>query len=339
MASEAVLHRQALVRRLLATRIETACRQEFISDYVFGAVPEYQRGDRPDAAGCHTTIVQNDGTGAATLEYSVPDRSTFYAKLYVDASGAHSHRVLKTLWRDGFGSSSRYRVSEPLAFYPEHNMLLVRGATGQAVASATTLAERVAGAREAARWLVRMHQTSARIGDPRYPLEVYHKLMHRIAKASAAHPHRVDEFLELADRFETIALRVRPQFVQSHGQYRHIHVFVDEDAVTVIDLDRSKPADPAKDLGEFVHRMRTKAFKATEGRNHADVETDAFLHQYASALPGNLANLSFYWCYHILVSLWRMTKGSTPDDEKWTSLDSFFRAEFERALTYEPPSC
>jgi hypothetical protein len=335
MASERVIARQTAVREELDQRIFLVSQPDFIRRYVYDLMPEY-RGGRGDANQCRVSIVQNDGTGAATIEYTTEHKVKAFAKLYASngagaAFGEHSYNVLKALWNNGCGADSRYRVSEPLGFFPDYKMLLIRGADGRLVASAKTDAELAAGSREAERWLVNLHKTSVRIGEIRYPWEVYHKLMHRLAKAAAQHPQMVDDLIEMSDHFEELAGKVKLQLVQAHGQYRHIHVFVSQESVTVIDLDRSRPSDPAKDLGEFIHRMRAKMFKATNGANRAEEATDAFIQEYGSRLPKNLANLPYYWGYHTLVSLWRFMKSSTPEDPKWNMLIDFYKSEFEKA--------
>jgi hypothetical protein len=331
MASARLLEQQTAAREELARKLKQISEPDFITTHVYGSLG--RRAGRGAVAQTRLTLVQNDGTGAATLQYDLDDGKRVFAKVYVDESGAHSHRVLQALWQDGFGASSRYRVSEPLAFLPDPNVLLIRGADGPTVAMHEDDDALADGSREAARWLIRMHSTSARIGDTRYPLEVYHKLMHRLSKAAAAHPGLVNDLIDHCDRFDARASRLHVRFVQSHGQFRHIHVFLGGGAVTVIDLDRSRPADPAKDLAEFIHRMRTKRFKATGGRSRAEEPTRAFLEEYASQLPQNLANLSFYWGYHCLVSLWKYMKSARPGQPQWQTLVEFYRSEFELAAS------
>lgn len=338
MASQRLLAQQTAARNELAQRIEQVSRREFIDRYVIDALPE--RCDHLfSAADCQVFIVQNDGTGAATIQYDIDDSTRVFAKLYASngtgaAHGAHSFKVLRALWNDGCGRESRYRVSEPLGFYPELNMLLIRGAEGVLVASAETDEELAHGSREAARWIAQMHASPVRVGETRYPWEVYHKLMHRLAKAAANNPHLVDDLIEMSDRFEELARKVKLHFVQAHGQYRHIHVFVGDETVTVIDLDRSRPSDPAQDLGEYIHRMRTKRFKATRGESRAEEGTRTFLAEYGALLPENLINLPYYWGYHNLVSLWRYMKSASPQDPKWNEMIEFYQSEFERAASF-----
>jgi phosphotransferase family enzyme len=338
MASQRLLAKQTAARDELTRRIDQVSQPDFIQRYVIGSLRKGPDGRiRPEE--CQISIVQNDGTGAATIQYDFTDSTRVFAKLYASdgtgaAHGAHSFQVLSALWNDGCGMGSRYRVSEPLGFFPEYNMLLIRGAEGKLVAAAKSDQELADGSREAAQWLVRMHSSAVRVGEIRYPWEVYHKLMHRLAKAAANNPDKVDELIEMSDRFEELARKVQLHFVQAHGQYRHIHVFVGDESVTVIDLDRSRPSDPAQDLGEYIHRMRTKRFKATDGESRADEATTAFLAEYGARLPGNLVNLPYYWGYHNLVSLWRYMKSATPEDEKWNEMIEFYQSEFERAASF-----
>ena len=338
MASQRLVAQQTAAREELALRIQEVSRPEFIREHVYGSLPEY-RGRPVTPEACRVSVVQNDGTGAATIFYETGDGPRVYAKLYASdgtgaAHGAHSYEVLSALWGDGCGPDSSYRVSEPLAFLPDYNALLIRGADGRLVADARDEAELAEGSAEAARWLMRMHRSPVRVGPVRYPWECYHKLMHRLAKAAAQNPGMVDEMIEMSDRFEAVAQRLKLNFVQAHGQFRHIHVFVGPECVTVIDLDRSRPSDPAQDLGEYVHRMRTKMYKATGGASRADAATAAFLGVYAEELPQNLANLPYYWGYHTLVSLWRYMKSSTPAESGWGRMLDFYKSEFECALAY-----
>jgi aminoglycoside phosphotransferase (APT) family kinase protein len=331
MPTEKLIAQQAAARDDFAGRIARITTPDFIAGPLLSALPEFQ-GRTLDPAACRAHVVQNDGTGPATLFYDVEGAGRVFAKLYRDASGQHAYQVLSTLWSDGFGPNSRYRVAQPLAFIPDLNLMLARAAPGKELAAATTDEELVAGAREAARWLLQLHRSPLRLGEPRYPMEVYHKLLHRLGKAAATRPEQVETLLEQADRLEETARKLRLQLVQAHGQFRHIHVFLADDAVTVIDLDRCRPGDPARDVGEYIHRMRTKRYKASGGKSRAEDATRTLLEVYSAELPDNLYNLPFYWGYHNLVSLWRFMKGTAPDHPDYARLVEFYLSEFETAL-------
>ncbi|HKZ03130.1 MAG TPA: hypothetical protein VJ180_12870 [Pyrinomonadaceae bacterium] len=88
MASQRLLAKQTAARDELARRIEQVSRAEFIERYVTSTLPEY-RGRALSAEGCQISIVQNDGTGAATIQYDINDSTRVFAKLYAsDGTGA-----------------------------------------------------------------------------------------------------------------------------------------------------------------------------------------------------------------------------------------------------------
>lgn len=119
---------------------------------------------------------------------------------------------------------------------------------------------------------------------------------------------------------------------QSHGQYRPIHVFLTEDIVTVIDLDRSAPADPARDVAEFLHRLRVGVYEVTGDIGRADRPCAAFLDAYRAAGRGDrLENLRFPWARYILHSLNRGVKTGEADWRDGGSTDfHVYRDEFYR---------
>jgi aminoglycoside phosphotransferase (APT) family kinase protein len=113
---------------------------------------------------------------------------------------------------------------------------------------------------------------------------------------------------------------------QTHGRYHARHVFVAPDAVTVIDLDRVALADPAKDLGEFLHRLRAQSRRARLGDEAANRAAHAFLEGYATHTHAIPHGLVYYWSYSILSTLLRLLELKR---SKWERRLEFYQAEFE----------
>ena len=130
MPTEKLLAQQAVARDDFASRIARITTPEFMAGPLVSALPEFH-GRTLDPAACRAHVVQNDGTGPATLFYDVEGAGRVFAKLYRDVSGQHAYQVLSTLWNDGFGPTSRYRVAQPLAFMPDLNLMLARAAPGR----------------------------------------------------------------------------------------------------------------------------------------------------------------------------------------------------------------
>ncbi len=283
-------------------------------------------------------LVDSEDPTKITAEYRLDDGSRLFAKIYSggDEDGGHCYEVMRALWEGGFGPTSRYRVAEPLAYLPERRVLVTREAQGTCVVDhlGTDSAEQFAGVRECARWLARLHADPNRLGATWSTWRNFHRLARRFLKASATRPKYAQVLTAMLERLAEAAPKavVPPRIVQTHGQFRDLHVYVEEEAVSVIDFDRSLPADPAKDLDEFLHRLRWKTFKRTGRR--ADELSAAFLSAYGADAPAeNVQNLGFYAGYHALFSLARHLHHRKPEDAGFEEGVAFYTGEFDMALS------
>lgn len=260
-----------------------------------------------------------------------------FAKLFPFEDGPAVHAKLQALRTAGLGAGSPYQTVEPLAWYGEEKVLLCRGAPGLPLSQliegdARVLAE--ASARAGA-WLAHLHGVDLRVGAPQSLLVTGEltSLAKRLARVAANYPGYVDEALGMLERLDTLTYdTVDGVLVQSHGQYRPIHVFLTEDTVTVIDLDRSAPADPARDVAEFLHRLRQGMHSATGDITRADQPCEAFLTAYREATGGaQLTNLRFHWARYLLHSLNREIKSGDADwRDGGNAVFRLYRDEFNR---------
>lgn len=322
------------VKRELGRRIETARQPEFLD----ARVRPYLGAEAGANGHWKTKVLQLDGTGAATLEIDLGGRKVF-GKFFPDDSGLLRYEKLKALRAVGFGPGERYQVVEPLGFIPEYGMLLTRGVEGPAVSESIGADDDalVAGAMEAARWLAKLHTISVRIGEPRSLLETSEVLSvaRRMAKVVNRRPGYLGRAVEMVRALEKLAESTRDGLlVQTHGQYRPIHVFLGGPLVTVIDLDRSRPGDPAYDVVEFIHRMRKTMFKYAGTVEPADAPTQAFLETYASGVPDRsyLANLPFHWARFVFHSLNKELKEGDGADLEFNPAARFCLSEFENVV-------
>jgi hypothetical protein len=318
------------VKAELGRRVATATEQSFLEATFRAYFPPETGGNgdtaEPTGDGWSTRVVQLDSTGAATVEIRRPGGAVFAKFFPPGTEGRAIYEKLLTLRENGFGADSAYRVVEPVGYVAELDLLICREAEGPSVADvlATGDHEAALGAvREAATWLGRLHATPVRIGAP-HSLIVSTEILsvtRRLAKVAADRPDYVAEAVSMIERLETLAIdTVDGLAVQSHGQYRPIHVFLGGGATTVIDLDRSRPADPARDTAEFLHRLRRQQLGTGRGEAAADEATAAFLDAYREAVPDAsawTANLRFHWARYVFHSMNRkLKKGSTEADEQ-----------------------
>ena len=326
---------QARRKEVLGERIAAISRRDSMQHYLGRVLSEFQ-GTSPDCDDVQAVIIQNDGTGPATVEFKLAGAPKVFAKLYTDESGAHAYEVLHNLWHGGFGKSQGYQVPEPLCFVAEYQLLLMREARGETLASylGRDGGKALSGVQEAARWLRQLHSSPIRVGKVDQPWYMFLKLSDRLAKAAASHPQELKNLTAMLVRLGEFAERREAgEVVQGHGQFRPIHVFLNGATTTVIDVDRSVPADPARDLAEFIHRLRSTILRDAGAMEQAGLLTNAFLDEYAAHKPSRLGTLSFYWGFHILVSLCRHLKQLQADDPAWGPTLDFYTGEFEAAMS------
>lgn len=287
-------------------------------------------------------IAPADGVGAEVVEHRAGRQRTVleyrfdgglrvFAKRYPTCEDAVlAHEALCLLGEEGFGPGSAHRVPEPLACFAEWGVLVTRAAPGRCITTLAAHPERWdGGLRAAAGWLARLHSLPAGAGvisDDR--VRALSFLAVRATEAAATHPSVGDLLLRLVEELggRAAGLGAAPSSSQTHGRFHAEHVFVAPETVTVVDLDRASPGDPAKDLGEFLHRVRAQAWRARQSEVAVQRATLAFLAEYvahARVLPDAVV---YYWSYSILFTLLRLLERG---HAKWEQRLEFYRAEFD----------
>ncbi len=311
----------------------------FVTDRLIG--PLVAGGRLVCKGGFALRFVDTADATKVTAECRLRGGDTLFVKAYSGKEDdAHCHAVMTALWQAGFSDSAPYRVAEPLAHLPEHRILVMREAPGVSLfdklraGNGSRADAGDEGVRQAARWLAHLHKSSVRVGPPWSVWGNLARLVRRLTRAAAANVDSVvrlesmlRHLLDLADE----AARP-PRLVQTHGQFRDVHVYLNGATATVIDLDRSRPADPARDVDEFLHRLRWKTFKRSG--TCPETLTDVFLEEYTAHVPpGQLINLSFYAATHALSSLARYLRERDSNHEGWERAVAFHAAEFEAAVS------
>jgi len=321
----------------LALKADELTAVEFIESRICPLLgPEFMGS----SADCEAKIIQNTGTGRLTLRYVFDREEVVFAKLYDDELGAHCYEVNRELWKIGFNKSGRYRVPQPLGFLADHNFFLMRAVPGTPLGAAfdgDTSVDLVSGSYEAAEWLAALHLSTLRVGTPDSDwdsLKLF-RMTSRVIKAVAGRPEKLDLVRELMEMLEqrVTKLAASRYSVFTHGRYHHDHVFLSPEATCVIDLDRCRPSDPAKDAAEFIRVLRLTAFKEDFDMERAELATSAFLTVYLAKVPRAAESLGCYWATFVFHSLLGGLKKSRNKGEKsWEQLEEFYVREIKRAL-------
>jgi len=267
-----------------------------------------------------------DGRLVAELEFGPTSR--VYAKLYRDVvSGAQAHAIHKRLWERGLGAGPIYRVPEPLAYLPDHGVLLLRAAAGEQLSSLAP-SRTLDGVRRAARWLAALHASDVELDASEDPVQGVLRLGRLAASAAASRPELEEVFrglLEiLAERYEGVAGRA--ELAPTHGRFSAEHVFIAPEAVTVVDLDRAALADPAKDVGELLHRLRWDAGKRGRVTEAIDEAGEAFVREYLRSSRFGLSTLAYHWSYSVVWTLFVLASRHRPG-KGWDERSAFLLTE------------
>ena len=322
----------------LGQRAAQITRPEFIERTVY-PLAAGRPGSNGGAPACETAVVRDTGTGRLTVCYRFGDATVLYGKLYSDDLGRHSFQVLSELWNGGFRTGAPHQVPEPLAFLPDINFVLTRAAPGEALLSVVGQdhPDVLAQVRAAAGWLVEFHRSSLRLGEAESlwdSLKLF-RVVRRLTKAAARAPQLRALLTDLVRALSEAGKRgpaVAP-CVQTHGRYHYEHIYADGPTITLIDLDRSLPSDPAKDLAEFVSMFRLKTFKLTGSVSAAEGPTRVFLAEYLAHLPDHAGNLAVHWGAFLLLNMFNYVKRPAPDAAAWERMMQFYRGELEFALS------
>lgn len=271
----------------------------------------------------------------AVAEYTFVGPIRIIAKLYPDVTeGRTAYEVLQRLWRQGFGPDSPYRVTEPIAYLPEHRVLVMRGAFGDALPMHEARGREALrnGLRRAARWLGVLHSSPLQLGRREDVLYGAFRLTRRVTEAALVRPdlegvlRRATE--KLAARGEAVGgPRTR---VPTHGRYHPKHVFLAPQCVTVVNLDRAALADPMKDVGEFIHRIRWDGARAGQSSEALEESAESFLSEYAWCSPAGLSSLAYHWSYSVLWTMLGVACSRRIDGPAWEEQSDFLTAEFEQ---------
>lgn len=320
----------------LAGRALALTSNEFVQQRI---VPSLHAREFNRCLDCSTTVLQNTGTGRLTLRYAI-GQTVVIAKMFTDHLGAQSFETTVRLWNSGFNRDSHYQVPEPIAFFPDVNLLLMRQVPGIPLAAALEPDRRqqlVGYCCKAAHWLAELHRSSLLFGKIETEVQSLKlfRLAGRLVKAASLRREQLDMMRDLFDAISVRILHLAPRraLVQTHGRYHHDHVFLSEAATAVIDLDRCCPSDPAKDVAEFISVLRTASFKRGLDMGSIEKATYTFLREYLAEVPEAEATVGCYWAtavFHDLLG--GIKKCRAKGNRSWEEIQEFYLTEINRAL-------
>jgi hypothetical protein len=285
-------------------------------------------------------VIRNKLSSRMTLRYKFGPTFEVYGKAYHEAPlASETHRIMADLWKHGFSASSNMNIPEPIGVISAANLLLMRRAEGiplSDLVSTGRIDDALAGARLAARWLVKFQSTTfsgLRSESPVEKVEVL-KLADAVAKVVAELPEHSTLLIEMLHNLRSIApgSNSSPAPVLMHGQYRPGHVFVQNNQATIIDIEKVCLSDPAKDVARFCHVLEKTCIEQAGDTARAERVAREFIEEYRKLNQKGLENFHYFKALLAMKALAKMLKNRKVEEHQRQMICQMYNANFQRAL-------
>jgi hypothetical protein len=222
-------------------------------------------------------------------------------KLYPAAGGAVAFRNMRALWESPFGERrDPPGLPRPVEYIAEPEILVMEHLGGRSLVELDHLTDDAF--RDSAELLAALHGSGAVLDSvPRTAVRIVKSLRRKQARIAELAPEYGSRYRAAVDAAEAVQPRDR-ELVPSHGDFSPRNVLAGRARWALIDWDRLKPADPARDVAHYGAWCWLRALHAS-GR-HDWSALDRFVPAYESLRPG--AALRERLGFHLAAALLRM---------------------------------
>ena len=217
-------------------------------------------------------------------------RQILYGKL-IAQNGEGLTATINELYRVSQDMPGMPRIARPLAYWPEIQMLVQPAIRGdelniRAFDNAESYTKRVQWMHEAGASLAALHASAAidgllrTLADDLSELEQYRAPVMIVSRTLGT------RYEEALTAIASMARgRVEPAPVKSHGAFRTDQLLVENDRLTVIDLDSFCWANPARDIGNFLAYLDWKAIRKPQHAAFIERAKCTFIEGYVEVRP------------------------------------------------------
>lgn len=207
----------------------------------------------------------------------VPETRRLVAKMNAFKPASSLFAPAWALWR---AAGSRLHLAPPVGYLPRLNLTLQEHVEGVRLGNLADRADFVGPVRQTARALATIHGLWLPLAITRRPTKEIQSVQRWGKMVAALRPDRASDVERLRDRLSG-QLEQRARVVGPvHGDFHLANVLVDEDRVTLIDLDQLAYGDPALDAGRFLAALRVSALRVAGSPAALEPAQDGFLEQY-----------------------------------------------------------
>jgi Ser/Thr protein kinase RdoA (MazF antagonist) len=224
---------------------------------------------------------------------------SIYGKVQHSRRGQLTYDVMRCLWNLPARESGELVLAEPLAYYPEHDLLLQSALPGEEIPSDRHSDVFMAQCEAAGRALGHFH-SSGIVGGPSHSAEYeIDRLYERLEEYRMASPQLYLMVRDLLQQVTSKARRIQMEApVPSHGDYKYNQFLFDGEKFGLLDVEYFVQAEPSFDLGKYCAHLAPSSPKHWSDTAQAELGRRLFLDAYLSVRPDYRG--ARFWLYETL---------------------------------------
>ncbi|HEU4419489.1 MAG TPA: aminoglycoside phosphotransferase family protein, partial [Planctomycetota bacterium] len=208
---------------------------------------------------------------------SLPEVRRIVGKLYARRNAAEIFAHNWAVWRK---SHHRLRMAPPLGFFAAPSVSLQEYATGGRLSELAGNAEFAAGVRRTARAVAQLHAMPLPLRFQQASRASVRSVQRWAEVLCAIRPQERARILGLRDRLVAELEQRATVTGPIHGDLHPANVLVDDDRLTLIDLDNISLGDRLLDVGRFLASLRTSSLRVYGNLDGLAEVGEAFLAHY-----------------------------------------------------------
>ena len=212
--------------------------------------------------------------------------ASLYGKVQHSKRGKQTYDVMKALWDLPARSEGNLNVAEPLAYYPQYELLLQSEVPGEGIKSDRHSDVFMAQSEAAGRTIGYIHASGITVGAPHTVDVEINRLLNRMDEFKMSSPKVYLALRDLLRQISAKAERIPPeQPVPSHGDFKYNQFLYDGNQFALIDVEYFVQAEPSFDLGKYCGHVAPSAPKDWSDTAQANLARKVFLDAYCEIRP------------------------------------------------------
>jgi Phosphotransferase enzyme family len=211
---------------------------------------------------------------------------SIYGKFQHSRRGAFTYEVMRALWQLPARVNGDLIVAEPLAYYPNHDLLLQAELPGEEIEGDRHSDVFMAQCEVAGRTLAHIHNSGIDVGTP-HTIDVEIGRLHdRLNEFKMSGPKVFLLLRGLLTQITSKAERVPPEApVPSHGDYKYNQFLFDGKNFGLIDVEYFVQSEPSFDLGKYCGHLAPSTPSHWSDTAQASEARRVFLEAYCAVRP------------------------------------------------------